>query len=125
MNQRVWILVLAGSSFLAGMAVSSLWQGGGHSDEAPYEAFADRFERQFQLSPERSRFLRELLYFHHIAVQRIEDRHRSALDTSLGQELDAEAQRFRALIRDNVLSPDQRESYDRLLAGTSQSFPPR
>ncbi|MEZ5973518.1 MAG: hypothetical protein R3E96_01375 [Planctomycetota bacterium] len=109
------VLLLARTMFLAGMAFAWLLQGGPPAPGAPYEAYAARFEQEFQLSPKRARLFRDLLRIHDQKRQAIRDRYQPDLDPAVGRELDAEAERFRTLIRDTVLPPEQRERYDAML----------
>jgi len=122
---KLWVLALAGLMFLAGMATQHLVWGPRSVEAASYEPYVQRFTQEFDLSPERARFLRSLLHFYQIESNDSSDLYLSALNSSLGEDLDGVAAKYRALIRDKVLPPDQRERYDRLLAGNSIDFPPR
>ena len=124
MKERLWVVGLAGLMFLSGMAFSRLLDKKG-AEDTPYESFAIRFEQEFELSKERSHYLRELLRFHYQNRRRIEERHKSTLDTQLGRELDGEHQKFKTRIRDKVLPPHQRERFIQRLAGTETLFPAR
>ena len=125
MKQRLWVIALAVVMFLSGLAASALWQGPEKGLTPSQEAYADRLEREFQLTPGRAEALKKLLRWYALDIQRIKDQHGATQDTSLGRELDAEAVRLGAVIRDKVLPPDQREKYDRMLTDKSQPFPSR
>ncbi|MCA9001348.1 MAG: hypothetical protein KDB61_05460 [Planctomycetes bacterium] len=124
MRERLWVVGLCALMFASGAAFSRLLGGNGE-ETTPYESFASRFEVEFDLSPERSQIFRELLQFHYQKRRRIEERHKSTLDTQQGRELDEEDQKFLTLIRDKVLPPHQRERFDQRLAGTETLFPAR
>ena len=125
MKQRLWVVALAVVMFLSGLAVSALWQGPEKALAPSQEAYAERLEREFRLSPDRAEALRKLLRWYALDIQRFKDQHSATQDTSLGRELDAEAVKLSADIRDKVLPPDQREKYDRMLTDKSQTSPSR
>lgn len=125
MTRNLWGLALAAIMFLAGMATQHLIWGPGPVQAAPYEPLVQRYTEEFQLEPARTRALRKLLSYYYEEEQAARDHYVSALNTRLGQELDAVAAKYRAFIRDKVLPPDQRERFDRMLAEASLDLPPR
>ena len=111
--------------FLAGMATQHLVWGPGRAPDTPFEPYVQRLTEEFQLEPQRTRALRKILSYYHQEEQATKDHYVSALNTRLGRELDGVAAKYKALIRDKVLPPDQRERFDRMLAEASPDFPPR
>ncbi|MBK8180233.1 MAG: hypothetical protein IPK67_15360 [Planctomycetes bacterium] len=120
---RLWILMLAVTAFGAGIGVG--WLAGSRVEQragraraaGPFTGFQHEFERTFQVSPERAKLLAELLecYQREIAEQEQAQLDRSRAD--LEGQLAKTALTYRRLIRDSVLSPEQRPEYDRLAAG--------
>lgn len=126
-NLRLWIVLLACTAFGAGLGVgwfaagrsghqsgSALVNGGGARPFAGYQA---EFERTFRISPERSRLLAELLACYQRDIQALEQAQLDKGRAELEGELARTALTYRRLIRDSVLSPEQRPEYDRLADG--------
>jgi len=111
---RVWIVVLALVSFAAGGVGGLLVNRRCPDDYGPQGHFRDyhrHFVEQFDLSPERSRLLAQLLSQYE---QDFEDVRQRALERSRSEmepELVVLANRYRGIIRNNVLPPEQREQF--------------
>ena len=111
MSQRVWALVLAAVMFLAGIAAANLWKGPAQDLDMGIEPRAKLFEASFDLSKEQSRVLRKLLEHYDRDVRQTQARG----GPNVGRELVALARSYSTMLRDNILPPDQRERYDRML----------
>jgi len=113
---RAWILGLAGTSFLAGVAAGLLLGANLQPPPAERGAYSDYealLVRDFELSPLRHRALRGILDRYHREVENVKSRN---LEESEGELADL-GLTYRRWIRDKVLSPDQRMEFDRLAAG--------
>jgi hypothetical protein len=119
-SARVWIVLLAGVMFLAGLAAGTLIEGRrlrGPEHEGPMPAFEARFLRDFELSPERSRALRTVLASYEVERARIERRHRPDYHAAMEPELAALGTRYHVMIRDKVLPARERTRFDDAVAG--------
>jgi len=121
---RLWILVLAGTCFAAGLGAGVLLaelRAGSPAPEAaaPGERSEDYrrlFLQAFELAPERQALFAELMRRYDEDVQALRQR---ALAASLSEIEDALARlglRYRDAIRNHVLPEDQRPRFDELLA---------
>jgi hypothetical protein len=117
---RFWIVVLALSCFGAGLAGGWLAAARLHpppSAAGPFEEYQRQFAAQFELSPERTRLLGDVLADYAQKIDELEQEH---LDRSMS-ELEADLQQlgltYSGRIRDHVLPPDRRADYDALAAG--------
>jgi hypothetical protein len=125
---RLWILVLAGTVFAAGLA-SGLFlaerraaaRPAPASSRAHSEVYRQLFEQTFPLSPERTQLFGELLARYDEEVEEVRQRALSASISEVEAELAALGLRYRDAIRNHVLPSDQRERFDQLAA---QSTPP-
>lgn len=112
---RVWVVLLALTSFAAGvgaglyLARPSAPQPG--TAEA-FEAYRSAFSREFQLDAERSRLFGELLRNYQRDLDAARERVLAASRSELEPELAELGQRYRQWIRDHVLPPEQRATFD-------------
>ena len=125
-NTRVWIVALALVSFLAGSAAGALWtrKTNPQGDTGPFAAYAQELIRTFDLSPERAGHLRVLLREYESDIQRIKQAHRASYYASLEAELRPKGLEYNNYIRDKVLPPQQRESFNSLAAGLEVTIEP-
>lgn len=117
---RLWIVLLAGTSFLAGLATSRLMDSQPPQAPAKFESFAARFCTEFGIDPdsERARHMRVILQNYEEDRLRVERRHLSVYRAAMDDELVVLGQQYEARIRDKVVPPEQRDLYDSL-AGES------
>lgn len=121
---RLWIAVLAGTAFCAGLAGGLYWGerralasevGGSHSD-----VYRRMFEAEFDLAPERRRLFEELLERYDEEVEEIRQRALARSVSALEDDLAALGVRYRDAIRNRVLPDEgQQEHFDRLVAQTT------
>lgn len=110
---RLWIVLSAIVSFLAGLAAGVLFaRSGEKGPTSGWAAYAERFADDYDLAPERRSSLRILLdeYASEMANKRraYESRILNQIEPDL-RELGA---RYETYIRDFVLPPGQRAQYD-------------
>ena len=111
---RVWVVVLALTSFSAGAMGGLLVAESGSEDLGPGGHFRDyhrHFVEHFDLSPERARLLAGLLRRYE---QDFEDVRQRALERSRSEmepELVLLGNRYRGIIRNNVLPERQRDEF--------------
>ena len=119
---RLWIASLAATSFLAGGAGGLLLGGTGRAEirgAEPFEDYQRMFLARFDLSPERTWLFSELIRNYD---RDIEDLRQTALENSMAEltpELNRLGNRYRDMIRNNVLPEDQRPEFDRLALATA------
>ena len=117
---RLWVTVLALVSFLAGSAAGKILTERSTARDADRGALADYEEllvRQFDLSPERRRFLRVLLDHYDQEVTRIRNDHLSSYRSAIEPDLRRLGIEYNQYIRDKVLPPEQRLAFDALAQG--------
>lgn len=115
---RGWIALLALTTFLAGGAAGILYARERFAPAPPKGPFADYqrlFDEHFELDPERQRILAGLLRNYRDDVERIRDRHTAQFLSAMEPELRERGLRYRNLIRDELLRPEQRAEFDRLV----------
>jgi hypothetical protein len=113
---RLWVVLLAAVSALAGLAGGMLLAGG--KPPPPSGPFADYerlFASEFQLDPERAELLHQVLRNYHREIENAKQRHIDAYISAMEPELRRCALRYRDLVRNHVLPSDQRERYDQLV----------
>ena len=125
-NLRLWTLLLALVSFGSGLAAGLLVSGrlrpappGG----APFEDYHRRFVTSFELSPERSRLLAELLRNYDRELEEVRQRAVASSLSDMEPDLRRLGLRYRGLIRDHVLPAGRREEFDQL--ARLDPLPPR
>ena len=120
---RVWICVLAGTAFCAGLAGGLYWGErraaaseltGSHS-----EVYRRMFEEEFALSAERRRLFEQLLERYDEEVEEVRQRALARSVSQLEGDLAALGVRYRDAIRNHVLPSDQQQHFDRLVAQTT------
>ena len=122
---RVWIAVLAGTAFCAGLAGGLYWgerRAAVDQLDGDYSAVYRRmFEDEFDLSPERRRLFEALLERYDEEVEEVRQRALAQSVIRLDEDLAALGVRYRDAIRNHVLPRAQQEHFDRLVA---QATPP-
>ena len=114
-SERLWILLLALTAFLAGGAGGVLVgrQMAPVVERGPFADFEERFATTFSLDDTERRDLRYILDRYHADVEALEASRAAELEDQLA-EIGA---RWRDRIRNWVLSPEERRTFDRLVAG--------
>ena len=127
---RLWILVLAGTCFAAGLGAGVLMGSSRAAGRAPAQGSADPsaeyrrlFEATFQLSPRRRELAGELLRRYDEEVEEIRQRALAASIAEVEDELARVGLRYRDAIRNHVLPPQERERFDRLVAQGAAAVP--
>ncbi|MAE29001.1 MAG: hypothetical protein QF724_05020 [Planctomycetota bacterium] len=116
-NPRLWILILAGLTFLGGLALGDLNARRRQAAAEPRWAMSDyenMFGRRFDLSSERQDLLGSVLRSYQADIELLQTRHMAAHHASIEPELLKLGQRYNNLVRDHVLPPAQRPEFDRL-----------
>jgi hypothetical protein len=114
---RLWVVLLAATSFLAGlsagMALSRPAPTVERSDE-PFHDYRVALTREFELDAERSRLFGELLRNYQRDLDASRERVLAASRSQLEPELAELGLRYRQLIRDHVVPPVRRGDFDTL-----------
>ena len=129
-SPRLWILILALVSFLAGVAAGLVGGEYAHRDPVGERATGDferRFSQEFDLDPEGRRLLGDLLASYHSEIGSIQLSHevRQAAEAHAQMEprLREAGVRFRDDVRDMLLLTEaQRLEFDRLLADHAENL---
>ena len=113
---RTWITVLAGTSFLAGLATGLLYSAA-QAEEPPAEGefagYQSRLVEQFALSAERSELLGVVLASYEQDLARVQDRQNARSMTTMEPELRDLGRRYWGVIRENVIPSNSRGEFDR------------
>lgn len=123
-SERLWILILALTSFCAGLAGGVLL-GLGRAPAAetgPFLAYETRMREAFGLDEERMRHLRYILDRYQDKIEGLKERNIAALD----DELVEEGETHRELIRTWVVPEHRRQEFDLWVEGlpaTQESQP--
>jgi hypothetical protein len=113
---RPWLLLLAGTCFLTGVAAGVLVARRLAPPPPEEGAFADyraMLVQRFELSEDRALGLRLILDRYHQEIEDLKTRQLEAAD----EELVRIGRRYEDWIRERVLPPEQRAEYDRLAVG--------
>lgn len=114
---RLWVLVLALTSFAAGAGLGVWGTASRLSGEPPRSTFADYEQllaQRFELSPERRKLLSHVLESYEQDIREIQDRRSAELMSSMEPELAERGRYYRSLIQDNVLPERQRAEFAHL-----------
>lgn len=119
---RLWISLLALTSFLVGIATGSFLgvrtpKATITTEARPFTDYEQLLADRFRLAPERVDELRHLLANYHTEIERTKDVHMADYMTSMEPELSELARKYRGFIRDHVLPEDGRAAFDQLLLG--------
>ena len=114
-SERLWILLLALTAFLAGGAGGILVgrELAPVVERGPFADYENLLSDSFSLDEAARRDLRYILERYHAEVEACEA-DRAAL---FEDELEEIGARWRERIRTWILTPDQRQTFDRLIAG--------
>ena len=115
-SERLWILLLALTAFLAGGAGGILMgrRMAPRVEVGPFADFEARFVETFSLDEEKRRDLHYILDRYHAEVEAEESEQVALLEDKLGQI----GAKWRDRIRTWILSPEERDVFDRLVAAT-------
>ncbi len=111
---RSWIVLLAVTSFLAGLA-GGLWVAEVRSprESGPFASYAIRLERAFHLDRKRTHWLRTALAEYETEIEALKLRGVGPLEDELVQA----GKRCNDRIREHVIPEDRRAEFDRLSGG--------
>ena len=111
---RIWVVILALVSFTAGGVGGLLLapRGGSvYADAGHFRDYQQHFARQFDLSPERADLLAQLLRRYESEFESVRQRALERSMTDMEPELVRLGNRYRGIIRNNVLPLSQREEF--------------
>jgi hypothetical protein len=111
-STRLWIILLAVTSFLAGLAAGTLTGariGPRAPERRPYDDYAAMLVRTYEVPADRERHLRAFLEQYHRDLEELKARHVAGAEP----ELIRLGETCRQRIRDYVLSGDARAAFDR------------
>lgn len=116
---RIWISILALVCFLAGAAAGFVI--GEYSRKAPpddrfFGDFERRFVEHFHLDAEHQGFLAELLRLQRVEFEKILNRHTAEFQAQMEEDFCQAGLEYRSLIRNHLLTAQQRPEFDRLMA---------
>ena len=112
---RAWITVLAGTSFLAGLAAGLLLSALKAEEPGPvgdFGGYRRRLVQQFELGPERAEILGVVLVNYEQDLARVRDQQTARSMESMEPELLELGNRYWSLIRERVIPPNSRSEFD-------------
>ena len=114
-SERLWMVVLALTSFCAGLAAGVLLglRRAGPAETGPFVAYESRMKETFDLDEERMRHLRYILDRYQDTIEGLKERNIVALD----HELVVEGEEHRELIRTWVVPEHRRQEFDLWVEG--------
>ena len=113
---RAWITLLAGTSFLAGLAAGiliSAVQAEEKASEGDFSGYHRRLAQQFELSPERSELLGVVLVNYEQDLARVRDQQTARSMETMEPALLELGSRYWSLIRERVIPSGSRSEFDR------------
>jgi hypothetical protein len=118
-STRLWILILTGVTFLAGLGTGIIVTERSHRETDVVSAFGDferAFSQEFDLDPERQRLLGGLLDHYNLETQEIRDRYAAQNHREMEVDLRRAGLEYRQLTRDRLLPEHKRQEFDLLMA---------
>ena len=111
---RVWIVLFALVSFVAGTATGHIITERSHQEisERQLSDYEQHFAETFQLAPVRVEHLRTVLVQYEREVERIKDEHLLLYRSNMDGQLRALSEEYNRYLRDKVLPPQQRAEFD-------------
>ena len=115
---RLWIILLAVVSFVAGTATGHIVSERTHQPrfEPELAAFERHFVETFELSDARAEHLRTVLSHYEREVARVKDEHLASYHSAIEPQLRELGNEYNRYLRDKVLPADQRTEFDRQCA---------
>jgi hypothetical protein len=113
---RTWITVLAGTSFLTGLAAGLLFsavQAEEPGSQGEFAGYQDRLVEQFELSAERSDLLGVVLANYEQDLVRVQDHQNARSMKTMEPELRDLGKRYWGVIRESVIPLNSRGEFDR------------
>ena len=113
---RAWITLMAGTSFLAGLAAGllvSAVQAEESGLEGDFAGYRQRLVRQFELNPGRSELLAAVLVNYEQDLARVRDQQTARSMETMEPELRELGGRYWKLIRERVIPSNSRSEFDR------------
>jgi hypothetical protein len=112
---RLWVVILglvsAAFGFAAGTWVSAAREPVA-PDHGPFAVYERMLIESFDLAPERARLLHPILDNYAKEIEAVKDRHMADYMSAMEPELRQLGLRYRDLIQDRVLPPEQRSRFD-------------
>lgn len=112
-SERMWVMVLALTTFFAGLAAGVLLSFRGDRVERPLGAYEQRMTEAFDLDEERVRNLRWILRDYQEKIDALKESNIAALDG----ELVKIGRNHRELIRNKVVPEHHRQQFDLWVGG--------
>ena len=114
-SERLWMVILALTSFCAGLAAGVLLglRRASPAETGPFVAYETRMRDTFDLDEERMRHLRYILERYQDTIEGLKERNIAALD----HELVEEGEEHRELIRTWVVPEHRRQEFDLWVEG--------
>jgi hypothetical protein len=116
---RLWIAILGLACFGAGTGFGfqlSLRMHPRQLEGGPFEDYQREFSAKFQLSPERSRLLGQLLTNYAAEIESLKQARLARSMSGMEGDLQSLGREYHDLIRNYVLPPGQRPDFDQLAA---------
>jgi len=113
---RAWITLLAGTSFLAGLAAGLLiaaLRAEEPGAEGDFSGYRQRLVTQFELDTERAELLGVVLVNYEQDLARVRDQQTAKSMETMEPELLELGSRYWSLIRERVIPPTSRSEFDR------------
>jgi len=113
-NVRLWIVLLALLSFLAGAGTGHILteRAVGAEDRGPMSDYEALLVRRFDLGAERRRALRVVLQSYQQEIDEIETRYLVSYRSAIEPELRRVGAEYDRYVRDRVLPPSERVAFD-------------
>lgn len=113
-NLRLWVAILALTSFGAGVGAGSFLSAQTHRavDSQPFDDYHRRFVEQFELSPKRSKALEQLLTLYTKDVDDLQQEHLSRSMAQMQDDMTRLGREYHDYIRNSVLPAHQRDEFD-------------
>jgi len=114
-SERLWVLVLAATTFCAGLAAGVLLSNRVHAaqQERPFGAYEAQMVAAFDLDEERLRNLRWILDAYRVKIEALKERNIAGLDS----ELVKIGHDSRELIKTYVIPEYHRQQFDQWVGG--------
>jgi hypothetical protein len=113
---RAWLVILAVTCFLAGLAggiLIGLELQPPPAERGPFADYEELLVERFDLSPRRAELLHKVMNEYHKRIENLKARYVDDLEPDLVRL----GLTFRGHVRDDVLPASRRDEFDRLAAG--------
>lgn len=116
-SYRFWIVIASTIWFISGIVVGLSAAGAWKKElpePSPVEHYTARMISEFGMQPERAELFRQLMDEYQEEIEDVREQHIARQASSMEPELARLGARYTDLIRDRVLSPAQRDQFERL-----------